>query len=66
MLVHPRRDNCVNERRIQLLVDFKIYKMFQELEFALKIFNFFFTGIFIVEAAMKVSALGLKRYLADR
>ena len=38
----------------------------QELEYALKLFNYFFTGIFIVEAGMKVSALGLTRYLSDR
>ena len=29
----------------------------QELEFALKVFNYFFTAIFIVEAGMKVAAL---------
>jgi len=36
------------------------------LEFALKIFNYFFTGIFIIEAGMKISALGVQRYLSDR
>merc|ERR1719187_105075 len=44
----------------------EFYMMPVELEFALKIFNYFFTGIFIIEAGMKVSALGLQRYLSDR
>jgi voltage-dependent calcium channel T type alpha-1G len=44
----------------------EFYMMPMELEFALKIFNYFFTGIFIIEACMKVSALGLQRYLSDR
>ena len=38
----------------------------QELEYALKLFNYFFTAIFILEAAIKISALGVKRYLTDR
>ena len=38
----------------------------QELEYALKVFNYFFTAIFIIEASMKVSALGITRYLSDR
>lgn len=38
----------------------------QELEFALQIFNFFFTSVFILEAAVKIIALGLMRYLSDR
>ena len=41
-------------------------KSLQELEYALKLFNYFFTGIFIIEAGMKVGALGLARYLSDR
>ena len=40
--------------------------LFQSLEFALQICNYFFTGIFILEAAMKVYALGCSRYLYDR
>merc|ERR1711953_556759 len=44
----------------------EFYMMPSELEFTLKIFNYFFTGIFIVKAGMKVSALGLTRYLSDR
>merc|ERR1719266_2404214 len=44
----------------------EFYMMPDELEYALKLFNYFFTGIFIVEAGMKVSALGLQRYLSDR
>lgn len=38
----------------------------QELAFALQIFNFFFTSVFILEAAVKIVALGLMRYLSDR
>jgi hypothetical protein len=30
------------------------------------VFNYFFTAIFIIEASMKVSALGITRYLSDR
>ncbi|KAH9513030.1 Voltage-dependent T-type calcium channel subunit alpha-1H [Bulinus truncatus] len=42
------------------------YMMPQELEFALKIFNFFFTSVFILEALMKIVALGFLRYIKDR
>ncbi|KFM76570.1 Voltage-dependent T-type calcium channel subunit alpha-1I, partial [Stegodyphus mimosarum] len=38
----------------------------KELVYALKVFNYFFTAVFILEAAMKIVALGLRRYLADR
>ena len=44
----------------------EFYMMPSELEFTFKIFNYFFTGIFIIEAGMKISALGLQRYLSDR
>lgn len=36
------------------------------LEYCLKIFNYFFTAVFIVEAIMKVCALGPVIYLKDR
>ncbi|CAL1528277.1 unnamed protein product, partial [Lymnaea stagnalis] len=42
------------------------YMMPEELEFALKIFNFFFTSVFILEAVMKIIALGFYRYIRDR
>ncbi|RUS89209.1 hypothetical protein EGW08_003019, partial [Elysia chlorotica] len=42
------------------------YQMPEELKFALKIFNFFFTSVFILEAAMKIVALGFYRYIKDR
>ncbi|XP_071106235.1 voltage-dependent T-type calcium channel subunit alpha-1G-like isoform X3 [Haliotis cracherodii] len=42
------------------------YMMPQELEFALKIFNYFFTSVFILEAIMKIVALGFLRYMRDR
>lgn len=39
---------------------------FQELLYALKIFNYFFTAVFFFEAFFKLVALGLKRYISDR
>jgi hypothetical protein len=39
---------------------------FQALEYALRIFNYFFTAVFIVESIMKLVALGLKLYFKDR
>ncbi|XP_025084578.1 voltage-dependent T-type calcium channel subunit alpha-1G-like isoform X7 [Pomacea canaliculata] len=42
------------------------YMMPPELEFALMIFNYFFTSVFILEAAMKIVALGFFRYIKDR
>ncbi|XP_053393144.1 voltage-dependent T-type calcium channel subunit alpha-1G-like isoform X2 [Mercenaria mercenaria] len=44
----------------------EFYMMPKELEFALQIFNYFFTSVFILEAAMKIIALGTLRYLRDR
>ena len=40
--------------------------LFQELEKALKMFNFFFTAAFCLEAALKVAALGLERYFSEK
>ncbi|XP_055600094.1 voltage-dependent T-type calcium channel subunit alpha-1G isoform X2 [Uranotaenia lowii] len=42
------------------------YMMPLALEYALKIFNYFFTAVFILEAKMKLVALGLKIYLKDK
>ncbi|XP_049285506.1 voltage-dependent T-type calcium channel subunit alpha-1G isoform X3 [Anopheles funestus] len=42
------------------------YMMPLPLEYALKIFNYFFTAVFILEAAMKLLALGVKIYMKDR
>lgn len=39
---------------------------FQALEYALKIFNYFFTAVFILELFMKLVAVGFKLYLKDR
>ena len=39
---------------------------FQGLAYALKVFNYFFTAVFILEAGMKIAALGCGRYLNDR
>ncbi|XP_034671028.1 uncharacterized protein LOC117902498 isoform X5 [Drosophila subobscura] len=42
------------------------YRMKMALQYALKIFNYFFTAVFILEANMKLVALGWKLYLKDR
>eukprot|EP00095_Tigriopus_kingsejongensis_P007143 maker-scaffold300_size216557-snap-gene-0.14 protein:Tk07143 transcript:maker-scaffold300_size216557-snap-gene-0.14-mRNA-1 annotation:"voltage-dependent t-type calcium channel subunit alpha-1g" len=44
----------------------EFYMMPNILAYALKVFNYFFTAVFILEAGMKISALGLGRYLHDR
>ncbi|KAL3206040.1 hypothetical protein MRX96_040482 [Rhipicephalus microplus] len=44
----------------------EFYRMPLELEYALKIFNYFFTAVFLLELSMKVVALGIPRYLADK
>ena len=38
----------------------------QQLKFALKIFNYFFTSVFILEAIVKITALGVMIYMKDR
>ena len=43
-----------------------ILHFLQELEKALKMFNFFFTAAFCLEAALKVAALGLERYFSEK
>lgn len=42
------------------------YMMPIALEYALKIFNYFFTAVFIIEAIMKLVALGFRIYLKDK
>ncbi|XP_050718751.1 voltage-dependent T-type calcium channel subunit alpha-1G-like isoform X6 [Eriocheir sinensis] len=44
----------------------EFYKMPKELEYALQIFNYFFTAVFILESVMKMVALGCRRYFQDR
>merc|ERR1719220_2735351 len=44
----------------------EFYMMPDPLTFALKVFNYFFTIVFILEACSKVAALGWGRYLGDR
>ncbi|UYV83726.1 CACNA1G [Cordylochernes scorpioides] len=44
----------------------EFYKMPLELIYTLKIFNYFFTAVFILESMMKVLALGIPRYLKDK
>ena len=38
----------------------------QELHFALQVFNFLFTSVFVLEALVKITALGFGRYIKDR
>lgn len=42
------------------------YMMPIALEYALKIFNYFFTAVFILEAIMKLVALGFKLYMKEK
>ncbi|XP_023315824.1 voltage-dependent T-type calcium channel subunit alpha-1G isoform X4 [Trichogramma pretiosum] len=44
----------------------EFYMMPKALTYALKIFNYFFTAVFILESAMKLLALGLHLYLKDK
>ncbi|KZS13807.1 putative Voltage-dependent T-type calcium channel subunit alpha-1I [Daphnia magna] len=44
----------------------EFYLMPPELESALRIFNYFFTAVFIIESVCKVVALGVRRYIKDR
>ncbi|XP_054719182.1 voltage-dependent T-type calcium channel subunit alpha-1H-like, partial [Uloborus diversus] len=44
----------------------EFYMMPKKLEYALKVFNYFFTAVFIVEAIMKIVALGILKYLKNR
>jgi len=39
---------------------------FQELRYALKVCNFFFTSVFVLEAAVKIISQGPLRYFSDR
>jgi len=40
--------------------------LLQELQYTLKIFNFFFTSVFILEAIIRIISFGMCRYLLDR
>ncbi|KAK1135535.1 hypothetical protein K0M31_000121 [Melipona bicolor] len=44
----------------------EFYMMPKALTYALKIFNYFFTAVFILESFMKLLALGLHLYLKDK
>ncbi|KAG8196966.1 hypothetical protein JTE90_009024 [Oedothorax gibbosus] len=44
----------------------EFYMMPKNLEYALKVFNYFFTAVFIAEAGMKVVALGIIKYFKNR
>jgi voltage-dependent calcium channel T type alpha-1G len=44
----------------------EFYMMPKALSYALKIFNYFFTAVFILESVMKVLALGMHLYFKDK
>ncbi|XP_011633277.1 voltage-dependent T-type calcium channel subunit alpha-1G-like isoform X3 [Pogonomyrmex barbatus] len=44
----------------------EFYMMPKALTYALKIFNYFFTAVFILESFMKLVALGIQLYLKDK
>ncbi|XP_069691068.1 voltage-dependent T-type calcium channel subunit alpha-1G isoform X2 [Periplaneta americana] len=44
----------------------EFYLMPKALTYALKIFNYFFTAVFILESVMKLVALGLRLYFKDK
>ncbi|KYQ53200.1 Voltage-dependent T-type calcium channel subunit alpha-1I [Trachymyrmex zeteki] len=44
----------------------EFYMMPKALTYALKIFNYFFTAVFILESLMKLVALGIQLYLKDK
>ncbi|GAB6025910.1 hypothetical protein CHUAL_011882 [Chamberlinius hualienensis] len=44
----------------------EFYMMPSELIYALEIFNYFFSAVFVLEAAMKMLALGAARYFVDK
>ncbi|XP_043464929.1 voltage-dependent T-type calcium channel subunit alpha-1H isoform X1 [Leptopilina heterotoma] len=44
----------------------EFYMMPKALTYALKIFNYFFTAVFILESIMKLIALGIQLYLKDK
>ncbi|XP_022162041.1 voltage-dependent T-type calcium channel subunit alpha-1G isoform X5 [Myzus persicae] len=44
----------------------EFYMMPKALTYALKIFNYFFTAVFILECVMKMLALGLQLYVKDK
>ncbi|RWS29033.1 voltage-dependent T-type calcium channel subunit alpha-1G-like protein, partial [Leptotrombidium deliense] len=49
-----------------ITMSLEYYEMPLELVYALKLFNFVFTGVFVLESFMKVYALGVRRYLKDK
>ena len=51
---------------IGILAQLNLIATLQELNQALKIFNYFFTTTFCLEAALKVVALGPERYFSEK
>ena len=60
----------VNIKSLHVLIHNKLHSalpgIFQILATALRVFNYFFTAVFILESAFKVTALGFERYLNDK
>ena len=48
----------------QVVIDYLIF--LQELVYALRVFNYFFTSVFVIESVCKVVALGMRRYIKDK
>lgn len=42
------------------------YEMPSRLEYGLKVFNYVFTTVFVIELMMKLFALGIRRYMSER
>lgn len=49
-----------------ITMSLEYYEMPVELVYALKLFNFVFTGVFTCELLMKLYALGISRYMSER
>ena len=52
---------CLNT----IIMMMKIYKPPPTYQFALKCFNWIFTGVFVIEATMKIFAFGVRNYFRD-
>lgn len=48
------------------ILTLEYHNMPNELDYILKISNYFFTTVFVVETIMKLIALGVKRYLEEK
>lgn len=62
VIAYYYNSNTESRNKIHLVFDISI----QALTYALKIFNYFFTAVFILESVMKLVALGLHLYFKDK